>query len=457
MTLEEEVSALRAEVASLKQQLAEALAVIGQLRAELDKYKREPPSFVKPNAPKSKDKAEKQPRRKRAKDQNGARRRETPTQTIQHKLEQCPDCRYPLQHPQLALRRQVIELPPPQPTEVTEHQLFKSWCARCSKWHHAQVDLSTQVVGQQGRMGVRIASLIAYLRTSLRLPVRLIREYLHFVHQLLISTGEIVGLLHTVAETEPVKQATQQVRERVRASRIVHGDETGWREEGQNGYVWCFCTPQGERYYEYDRSRGGAVAKRILGAEFKGTLVTDFYAAYNDFPGEHQRCWAHLLRDLHELKEEHKESEEVLGWVAQLRKLYDTAQDVLMGGPSPPTEQERERLYVQSLEATAELARKYANAKEQRAHPCHTLAKRLLLHLDALFQFVLLPGLSADNNLAERSVRPVVVMRKVSGGSQSKRGSRTRMILASLFGTWRAKALNPFSECLFLLSQPSTP
>jgi transposase len=456
--LEEEVAALRTEVDGLKEQVAQLLAANAQLQARLDKLQSEPPSFVKPNTPKPKEQAEKKSRRKRAKDQNGARRREqTPTQTIQHKLEKCPTCRYPLQHPQLALRRQVIELPPPQPVEVIEHQLYKSWCPRCGKWHQASVDLSTQVVGH-GRMGVRIASLIAYLRTSLRLPVRLIREYLHSVHQLLISIGEIVDLLHRVAEAESVQKAQHELHERVRHSPIVHGDETVWREEGQNGYVWLFCTPQGERYYEYDHSRGGAVAKRILGAEFKGTLVTDFYAGYNDFPGEHQRCWAHLLRDLHVLKEEHKENQEVLEWAEQLRKLYDTAQDAL-GGPSPPTRQAREAVYVQSVEATAELARKYANAKEHRAHPCHTLAKRLLLHLDALFQFVLQPGLSADNNLAERSVRPVVVMRKVSGGSQSERGSRTRMALASLFGTWRAKGLNPFQQCFFLLSrsQPLAP
>jgi len=114
-------------------------------------------------------------------------------------------------------------------------------------------------------------------------------------------------------------------------------------------------------------------------------------------------------------------------------------------------------VYTQLVEATAELARLYANAKEHSKHPCHTLSKRLLLHLDGLFQFVKQQGLAADNNLAERSVRPVVVMRKVSGGSQSERGSRTRMTLASLFGTWRAKGLNPFSQCLTLLSQPLTP
>jgi hypothetical protein len=461
MTLEEEVVALRAEVASLKEQLAQALGVIAQLQAELDKYRKEPPSFIKPNTPKPKDNADKQPRRKRAKEQNGARRREqNPTQTVEHRVQECPTCAYPLQHPQLALRRQVIELPPPPTVEVIEHQLYKGWCPRCEKWHHSHVDLSAQVIGQS-RMGVRIASLIAYLRTSLRMPVRLIREYLQTMHNLLISTGEIVDLLHRVAHTEKVQQEAASIKERVRKSPIVHGDETGWREGGQNGYIWGFFTPDGERYYEYDKSRGGAVVKRILGSQFGGTLVTDFYVAYNDLPCEHQRCWAHLLRDLHELKEEHREDQQVLSWATQLRRLYDQAQDAVQGkgrwGRWPPTQKQREMLYIELVEGVAQLSGPYSNAKEHSAHPCHTLSKRLMLHQDSLFRFVLQEGLSADNNLAERSIRPVVVMRKVSGGTQSERGSRTRMTLASLFGTWRAKGLNPFNECLVLLSASATP
>jgi len=461
--LEKEVAAFRAEIAGLKEQVARLLAVNAQLQAQVDRLRSEPPSVIKPNTPKSKqDNAEKKPRRKRAKEQNGARRREqNPTQTIQHLVEQCPTCQYPLQHPQLALRRQVIELPPPpQPVEITEHQLYKGWCPRCEKWHHSHVDLSTQVLGQS-RMGVRIASLIAYLRTSLRMPVRLIREYLLCVHNLSISTGEIVELLHRLTQAEKVQEAASAIKERVRKSAIVHGDETGWREGGQNGYIWLFCTPDGERYYEYDHSRAGAVVKRILGTQFKGTLVTDFYAAYNNLPCEHQRCWVHLLRDLHELKEDHKDDQQVIEWAERLRSLYDTAQNAVRGkgrwGRWPPTVQQREMLYIELVEGVAQLSGPYANAKEHGTHPCHTLSKRLMLHQDSLFQFVLQEGLSADNNLAERSIRPVVVMRKVSGGSQSERGSRTRMTLASLFGTWRAKGLNPFSECLALLSSPATP
>lgn len=69
---------------------------------------------------------------------------------------------------------------------------------------------------------------------------------------------------------------------------------------------------------------------------------------------------------------------------------------------------------------------------------------------------MLIAGLSADNNLAERSIRPLVVIRKISGGSRSTEGTKTRMALASLFETWQARRLNPFDECLKLLSQAAT-
>lgn len=174
----------------------------------------------------------------------------------------------------------------------------------------------------------------------------------------------------------------------------------------------------------------------------------------------HQRCWAHLLRDLHNLKKGHPTNEEVEEWAKAVQALRDKAQQLLqheLGPPThdeaPPKRRERERAYEQLVEQARKLGLKYARYPRANPHPCTTLAKRLLRHQDELFQFVLVPGLSADNNLAERSIRAVVVMRKISGGTQSPKGSSTRMTLASLLGTWRAKGLNPFLECFALLSQ----
>lgn len=440
--LRTENAALAAQVATLEQQLAVALARI----AELEQQRLDPPPFVKPNQPKPDE--PKRPRKKRAAQHNRGRRCETPTRTEPHALEQCPDCHYPLRGSSIDYTRQVIELPPPQPVEIIEHQVIKRWCPACQRWHSPKLDLSGQVFGQ-GRIGVRIASLIAFLALVLRVPIRRIQAYLRSLHRLSISTGEIVELLHQVRRT--LQGELDTLKQQARASPVLHGDETGWRENGQNGYIWAFSTPGEDavRYYEYDASRGQHVVRRILGGQFKGHLVSDFYCGYNGYAGKHQRCWVHLLRDLHALKEAHADDAEVVGWASAVRALYDEAKEWL-ATHQQPTAEEREQQYVALTARSHALGLQFARAKK---HACQALAKRLLRHEDELYQFVLVEGLSADNNLAERSIRPLVVIRKISGGSRSPEGTKTRMALASLFETWQARGLNPFAECLRLLSQ----
>jgi transposase len=460
MSLEQEVEWLRGENAELRQLVANSQAGlrtawarvaalearIAELEAQIEQDKGAP-HFVKPNRAKQDTPAA--PRKQRASEHNTSRRRMTPTRIERHAMERCPDCDYPLRGESLDYSRQVIELPEPQPVEVIEHQVIKRWCPHCEAWRSPQLDLSGQVLSQ-GRMGVRVAALVAYLRTSLRLPVRAIQEYLETLHGLHVSVGEIVGLLARVAEA--VEPDVAALREEVRHSPVVNGDETGWRQAGHNGYVWVFSTPAGVRYYEYDRSRSHWVPQRILGPDFQGYLGTDFYAGYNDLTCPHQRCWAHLWRDLHELKEKHPQQPEVMGWAEAVQELYDEAQAWLASHPVPTPEQ-RQLTYISLVERLVALGQRHAR---DSAHPCHTLAKRLLRHQEELFPFVLIEGLSADNNLAERSLRPLVIARKISGGTRSPQGSRTRMALSSLFATWRARFLNPFTECLKRLSQPAT-
>jgi hypothetical protein len=449
MMLEAEVEHLRAENAELRlqatqlqEQLAAALARI----AELEQSPPDPPPFVKPNRLPSTE--PKRPRKKRAPHHNRGRRCEPPTRTQTHALDRCPDCHYQLRGQSVDYRRQVIELPPPVPVEIVEHQIIKRWCPQCQRWRSPKLDLAGQVLGQ-GRMGVRIAGLIGFLSQTLRLPVRRIQTYLHSIHQLFLSAGEIVELRHQVRRT--LQPAVETLKHQARASPILHGDETSWRENGVNGYIWAFSTPGEEavRYYDYDHSRGQAVVKRLLAGQFTGHLVSDFYCGYNVYAGKHQRCWVHLLRDLHALKEQYADDLVVVQWAQDVRALYDEAQTWLQT-QAQPSQAAREQLYVSLVTQTHTLGLTYARAKN---HPCQALAKRLLRHEDELFQFVLVAGLSADNNLAERSIRPLVVIRKISGGSRSVEGTKTRMALASLFETWQARRLNPFDECLKLLSQ----
>lgn len=449
MTLRDELAHLRtenaaraAQVARLQQQLAAALARI----AELERQRPDPPPFVKPN--RSRPDEPGRPRTKRAAQQNRGRRCELPTRTEPHALDPCPDCHYPLRGSSIDYRRQVIELPPPQPVEVIEHQVIQRWCPACQRWHSPKLDLRGQVFGQ-GRIGVRGASLIAFWSLVRRVPVRRIQAYLRTLHQLRLSTGASVDLLHEARRT--LQPQVDQLKQQARASPILHGDETGWRENGQNGYIWAFSTPGEDavRYYEYDPGRGQHVVRRILGGQCDGHLVSDCYGGYNRYAGKRQRCRVHLLRDLHALKEAHAADEVVLTWAAEVRALSDAARRWLHEPPQP-TPEAREQQSVALTAQAHRLGLAHARAKK---HPCRALARRLLRHEDELFQFVLVEGLSPDHNLAERSLRPLVVIRKISGGSRSPEGTKTRKALASVFATWQARRLNPFDTCLRLLSQ----
>jgi transposase len=463
MSEAEKIRALEAENASLKTQLAATLAELAALKQLFDQLKagqtpaspsgstaatspnpttqtpakKEPPAFVKANRPARPPKTKK--RKKRAVHHNQTRHLEKPTRQVQHRLEKCPCCQSRLGGQILSWKRQVVELAAPPPVEIIEHQIYKGWCSQCKKWRSADPKLENIVV-KGSRFGVRVASLVSYLRSSLRLPLELIQHYLATIHQLKISQGGLVGLLRKVATK--LSGAVKLLHQHLRSSPIVHADETGWRENGVNGYVWMGATPRGVCYYEYDHSRSGAVARRILGRNFGGVLVTDFLGSYNECGRRHQRCWIHLLRDLHDLKKEYAGRAEVVAWCEQLKRLYEAGGKVVARGVSGAA---RQYAYEQLVAAVRRLGLRYSEVPE---HPCHAKAQLILRHQDELFQYVLVEGLSAHNNLAEQQIRPVVVRRKISGGSRSDEGSQTTFKLLSLFQTWHSHRLNPFEQCL---------
>jgi transposase len=451
MTAEETIASLEAQ---LKQALERLGEVTEQLRvaqariAELEKQKTPPPAFVKANVKKP-PAEEKKARKKRDGKHNQARRRAVPTQIVEHRIVACPDCDLRLGGISLARSREVIDIPVPAPVQVIEHRIYKGWCAQCQKWHEAPVDVHEQVLGQ-GRIGVRLARIIASLRTSMRLPIRPLREVLRNLYGFEVSTGEIVELLHRIRDhAQPV---LDDLKAEIRASPAIQADETGWREDGEHGYIWSVSTPS-VRYYEYHHSRAGEVVKQLIGEDFEGVLGSDFYAGYNIHQGFHQRCWVHYLRAVHELKKDFPHDEALLSWAKGVKALYDEAVAWAEHGPDPhltPREQSLARVAQQHAfeQQLWQLCQPYVRTET----PQHTLCERVERFLPELFVFVAVPGVPAHNNLAERSVRPLVIARKISGGTRSPQGSRTRMGLASLFQTWSAQQLNPFLQCLALLT-----
>lgn len=452
---EEETLQLRKENQELREalkQMQELLRVALARIEELEKQKTPPPAFVKANKKKQPEDGKKV-RKKREAKHNRARPRSAPTQIIEHHVVNCPDCDLRLGGISLARVREIIDIPPPAPVEVTHHYLYKGWCATCQKWREAPVDVQEQAIGH-GRIGVRLTSLIATLRLVLRLPIRQIQWYLQTLHAVTISIGELVELQYRLKDQ--MQPHLDALKAEIRASPAIQMDETGWREDGENGYIWAASTPH-IRYYEYHHTRSGTVVKELVGEDFAGVLGSDFYAGYNTHQGLHQRCWVHFLRDVHDLKEKYPYDEPLLSWAKGIKAMYDEAVAWVEQEPRLSLtlrEQKAVRVAHQhAFEAQLwQLCQPYVRTEALQ----HTLCERVERFLPELFVFVAIPGVPAHNNLAERSVRPLVVARKISGGTRSPKGSQTRMGLVSLFGTWMAQSLNPFHHCLALLSTESS-
>jgi len=372
------------------------------------------------------------------------RRRSEPTRQVVHAVERCPHCDCALVGGSVKRTREVIELAP-APVEVIEHEYLERVCPLCGKRWTPKVALAGQVVGR-GRLGVGLTSLVATLREVGRWPVRTIQWYLSTFHQLSLSVGAIVRATQQVATAgEP---RVEEVRTQIRGSPVVQADETGWRENGRNRYVWSFSTPT-ERYYAFG-TRAGAMVDEVLGEDFGGVLVSDGYTAYNHLLCPHQRCWVHALRDLHELKARYPDDAKLARWVGRIHQLYQAA-TAYPGPDRQPTHAERvqaQRRFQQRLHTLI------APYLDDPAHLRHRVSGYLERYRWEWFTFVAYPEAPSDNNAAERSLRHLVVTRKISGGTRSSKGTATKMALATLFGTWQARGLNPFSACHQLLISP---
>lgn len=371
---------------------------------------------------------------------------DTPTTRVIHSLDRCPDCNGRLGKPVVSSTRQVIDIPV-APVEVTEHILYKRWCFRCKKQMKPVVELSSVVVGKQ-RIGIRLMSLVTVLREACRQPVAIIQRYLLLLHGLSVSRGELVALLRQTADRGYPRYASFE--QTIRGSPHVHGDETGGRENGRNGYWWSFNTKD-IHYLCYRHSRGKQVVEEVLGDTFDGVLSSDFYAAYNTYAGFHQRCWVHYLRDIHTLTEEYPKDRNLTRWATRVHALYEAAK--AYQGPDaslPEGKKQQERMTHQRI--FEDKLRALCTPWVGTNTPMSILSARAITFLQELFVFIRFPHIPADNNAAERALRHLVISRKISGGTRSPRGSQTKAILSSLFGTWRLQNKNPFQECQLLLA-----
>jgi hypothetical protein len=443
--LREVVRTLKAENARLRAELAARGGGDGgegsdsATTAPVGLKKSRPPRWAKANVVRI---AQRRPRRSRS--AVAGRRRALPDRQVVHAQAHCPRCQAALRRGRVTGRRQVIEVPPVR-AEVVEHVVLTRRCHQCGQVCPGIMPDLSGIIGAHRRFGWSAVALVAVLRTKLRLPLTQVQWVLGQQWGLHLSVGALSGMLAEAAQAG--RAAYDQLLDEARASPALHVDETGWRQDGRNGFIWTVTTPT-VRFFQFSSSRAGAVARRLVGAEYEGVVVSDFYTAYDQLDGRHQRCWAHFLREIHELTEAFPDHAELHAWGEAVHALYEraVAMAVALAGRTVGERETAQRRFEHEL---LTLCRAQATTAPQRA-----LCQRVERYHPELFTFVTDPAVPPTNNAAERALRPLVIARKISGGTRSPPGSQTRMVLQSLIATWDLRAQDPVAAMLALLRAP---
>lgn len=267
----------------------------------------------------------------------------------------------------------------------------------------------------------------------------LVEHYLHgmttgSIHSRLgINRGTFLGIAHRCAGL--LKPLFEDILSGLRGCSMLHADETGWTKDGTKAYAWLFTNDRFKVFLFRD-TRGSCVPREAIGEENPNlVLVTDRYSGYSPLNVRHQYCFVHLLRDVKKEEEDFPEDPEVASFAADIKPMLSDAVSLRILDLSAEEYRRRaEELKSKIMET----------CKRQANHPAVQYLQDIFRKKqDSLFQWVESPLIPADNNFAERELRPTVIARKISFGSQSERGMSTREILMTVIHTAKSRGHDP--------------
>jgi len=330
----------------------------------------------------------------------------------------CPDCNRPLKGKVLEVRERVVEdIKPPKPYNK-KYNLHRKWCPHCKK----MVEPKPRDVLPNCRFGIFLMIFITYLKYGLRMPYNKMAELLDKFYGIKVSEAGLTNSIQIMSDY--FGPLYKQLKKDVRKAAKVGGDETGWRINGKNHWLWVFIS---ERVvlFTIEKSRGGKVVKKTLGENFKGILNSDFWSAYAILNCKKQKCLEHLKRDLKKMIQKTTVTEEELIFCKKLKRIiYDAIR--IKERMDPISIRWKKELL---LKRTLNLA-----TKTYESGNCKRLSERLIRHKDELFTFMD-HDVNWHNNDSERPIRNNVVIRKISGGNRSKRGAKAHQVLMSVIET----------------------
>ena len=333
----------------------------------------------------------------------------------------CPHCGGALEHKEYR-DRSVIDSQPLR-AEPILYQLQRARCRRCGK----TVQARAPEVLPKSLYGNQLITQVVFLHYRQGIPMGRLCD------QLGIGVGAVFDILHRMAAL--FRGVLPKLIEEYRQAPVRHADETGWRTDGRSGYAWLFASAMVSLFL-FRATRSAQVPKEVLGASaLGGVLVVDRYNAYNRAPCALQYCYAHLMRDVEDLAKEFPAPAEVTVFTSTLIPLLAEAMH-LRGRPLSEADY---------YEQAGTLKQQIVDLVDKPAQHLGVRQVQGIFRDNAhrLYHWVENRAAPADNNRAERELRPTVIARKVSFGSQSDAGAKTREVLMSVVHTLVKRVSDP--------------
>jgi transposase len=301
------------------------------------------------------------------------------------------------------MRHQVFDAPVVR-AQVSEYRLQAGCCAACGKRHRANLPAGVP----SGQIGPRALALVGVLGTRYHLTQMKVRDLLADVVGVDFSVGAISQAHGKVALA--LKAPLTEVAAALGEAPVVQIDETHYPREGAGNWAWTVVTPKLVSYSLLP-SRARYVAVSLLGGKPAGKVVSDRYAVYDYVDvAQRQICWAHLLRDFARIGLR-------AGLAGRLGRSLLGAGYVLFRW----REQDRSAARFAPLRRRVRRLLEQGSTQPYCARTARTCANVLRLW-PALWTFLDHPAVPPTNNEAERALRALVLKRKISGPTRSRRG-----------------------------------
>ena len=343
-------------------------------------------------------------------------------------IEKCPYCGNELSKVQEIRKRYVEDIPEISNTIITEYQIERRYCKHCKKM--VEPDIPDAL--PNARFGLRLMLLVVFLKVGLALPVEKITFLLKAQYNITLSNGEVIKMLKQVAKA--FGPYYRELEHKIKDARVKHSDETGWRINGRNHWLWVLINKE-IALYIIRKKRNYKVPAEILGKQEGNVIISDRLQTYNNLEkhtGCHQqKCWVHIMRKSRDLAKHYKEAKTVH---RRLKSIYKQAKSY----NHKATDEQVNKL-LKRIDRIYQLKFEHSEVIKFVRSICKT-------HRENLFRFTQDPEIDGDNNRAERAIRKAVIIRKISSGNRSKNGAEILGILLSVIETLKLQGKNPLEE-----------